>query len=301
MSPIIAPVDRVEESQPGRSLWKDAWFRLKKNRLAMFGLWTVLLLIVVSILTPWIAPYGYETQNLALGAAPPSLSHWLGTDTLGRDLLTRLLYGGRVSLLVGFAATAVSLVVGVLWGTIAGYVGGVVDAVMMRIVDMLYALPFMIFVILLMVVFGQSFVLLFLAIGLVEWLTMARIVRGQVQSLTRQEFISAAVVMGLSDIRIIKRHVVPNVLGPVMVYITLTIPAVMLFEAFLSFLGLGVQPPQSSWGVLIANGVETMEEYPWLLIFPGIALSVTLFALNFLGDGLRDALDPKSVEQNKIE
>jgi len=180
-------------------------------------------------------------------------------------------------------------------------VGGVVDALMMRIVDMLYALPFMIFVILLMVVFGQSFVLLFLAIGLVEWLTMARIVRGQVQSLSRQEFISAAVVMGLSDSQIIKRHVVPNVLGPVMVYITLTIPAVMLFEAFLSFLGLGVQPPQSSWGVLIANGVETMEEYPWLLIFPGIALSVTLFALNFLGDGLRDALDPKSVEQNRIE
>jgi oligopeptide transport system permease protein len=290
-----------KDAQSGRSLWKNAWYQLRKNRLAMFGLWTILLLICLSILTPWIAPYGYETQDLALGAAPPSWQHWLGTDTLGRDLLTRLLYGGRVSLLVGFAATAVSLIVGVLWGTVAGYVGGSVDAIMMRIVDMLYALPFMIFVILLMVVFGQSFLLLFLAIGLVEWLTMARIVRGQVRSLSKQEFISAAVVMGLSDGQIIRRHVIPNVLGPVIVYITLTIPAVMLFEAFLSFLGLGVQPPQSSWGVLIANGVETMEEYPWLLIFPGIALSVTLFALNFLGDGLRDALDPKSVEQGALE
>lgn len=301
MNALTESDSAVKDALSGRSLWKNAWYQLRKNRLAMFGLWTILLLICLSILTPWIAPYGYETQDLSLGAAPPSLQHWLGTDTLGRDLLTRLLYGGRVSLLVGFAATAVSLVVGVMWGTVAGYVGGSLDAIMMRIVDMLYALPFMIFVILLMVVFGQSFLLLFLAIGLVEWLTMARIVRGQVRSLSKQEFISAAVVIGLSDGQIIRRHVIPNVLGPVIVYITLTIPAVMLFEAFLSFLGLGVQPPQSSWGVLIAGGVETMEEYPWLLIFPGIALSVTLFALNFLGDGLRDALDPKSVEQGALE
>ncbi len=278
----------------GRSLWQDAWSRLKRNRLAMFGLGVIIFFIGVSILTPLIAPYAYETQDLSLGAAPPSLTHWLGTDTLGRDQLTRLMYGGRISLLVGFAATAVSLVVGVLWGTIAGYTGGRVDNVMMRIVDILYALPFMIFVILLMVVFGQSFILLFLAIGLVEWLTMARIVRGQVQSLRQQEFISAAVVTGLSDWQIMARHIIPNIIGPVIVYITLTIPGVMLFEAFLSFLGLGIQPPQSSWGVLISTGVETMEEYPWLLIFPGLALSLTLFSLNFLGDGLRDALDPRS-------
>jgi len=195
---------------------------------------------------------------------------------------------------VGFAATAVSLVIGVLWGTIAGYIGGLTDTIMMRIVDILYALPFMIFIILLMVVFGRSLLLLFLAIGLIEWLTMARIVRTQVLSIRKQEFISAAVVTGLSHWQIIRRHVIPNVLGPVIVYITLTIPSVMLLEAFLSFLGLGIQPPQSSWGVLISGGVETMEEYPWLLVFPGLALSLTLFALNFLGDGLRDALDPRA-------
>lgn len=288
------------ELESGRSLWSDAWQRLQRNRLAMFGLWALLLLVIVSLLTPWIAPYDYDAQNLRLGAAGPSKAHWLGTDTLGRDLLTRLMYGGRVSLLVGFAATMVSLVVGVLWGTIAGYAGGRLDAVMMRIVDILYALPFMIFVILLMVVFGQSFLLLFLAIGLVEWLTMARIVRTQVQTLRNQEFINAAIVTGLSSAQIMRRHLLPNIMGPVIVYITLTIPGVMLFEAFLSFLGLGIQPPQSSWGVLIATGVETMEEYPWLLIFPGLALSITLFALNFLGDGLRDALDPRSSEGGKI-
>jgi len=282
------------EFEAGRSLWQDAWARLKKNKLALFGLTTLGALLLLSLLTPWIAPYGYETQNLALGASPPSAAHWLGTDIHGRDLLTRLLYGGRISLLVGFAATAVSLLIGVLWGTIAGYMGGLIDAVMMRIVDILYALPFMIFIILLMVVFGRSLLLLFLAIGLVEWLTMARIVRTQVLSLKQQEFVSAAVVMGLSHWQIIRRHLIPNLLGPVIVYITLTIPSVMLLEAFLSFLGLGIQPPQSSWGVLISSGVETMEEYPWLLIFPGLALSITLFSLNFLGDGLRDALDPRA-------
>ena len=283
-----------EALQAGDSLWQDAWKRLQGNRLAMFGLWVITIMVVLALITPLIAPYGYEEQNLDLGAVPPGWDHWLGTDTLGRDLLTRLLYGGQVSLLVGFAATAVSLVIGVCWGAIAGYVGGRVDAVMMRIVDVLYALPFMILVILLMVVFGRSFLLLFLAIGLIEWLTMARIVRTQVQSLKQQEFVRAAEVTGLSHRQILWRHIFPNILGPVIIYITLTIPGVMLFEAFLSFLGLGIQPPQSSWGVLISAGVETMEEYPWLLVFPGIALSLTLFSLNFLGDGLRDALDPKS-------
>lgn len=276
-----------------RSLTAEAWLRLRRNRQAMFGLVVLVFMTIIAVLTPWLAPYAYQAQDLELGAVPPSAAHWLGTDTLGRDLLTRIMYGGRVSLMVGFAATAVSLLVGVIWGTVAGYLGGRVDGLMMRIVDILYALPFMIFVILLMVVFGQSLLLLFLAIGLVEWLTMARIIRGEVRSLKQQEFISAAIVTGLSTPQIIYRHIVPNVLGPVIVYITLTIPSVMLFEAFLSFLGLGVQPPQSSWGLLIAAGVETMEEYPWLLIFPGIALSLTLFGLNFLGDGLRDALDPR--------
>jgi len=282
----------VEEQ--GTSLWRDAWIKLCKNYLALLGLAIILLLCLVCLLTPWIAPYGYEEQNLLLGATPPSAAHWLGTDIFGRDMLTRIMYGGRVSLTVGFIATAVALVIGVLWGAVAGFIGGRVDAVMMRIVDIMYALPFMIFIVLLMVVFGRNILLLFLAIGAVEWLTMARIVRGQVMNLRKQEFVEAAYSLGLSQWTIIRRHIIPNTLGPVIVYTTLTIPSVMLLEAFLSFLGLGIQPPQSSWGLLINYGVETMEEYPWLLIFPGVTLSLTLFALNFLGDGLRDALDPRT-------
>lgn len=233
-------------------------------------------------------------QDLELGAVPPSIDHLLGTDVFGRDLFTRILYGGRISLMVGFLATFVSLCIGVLWGTIAGYMGGRLDSVMMRIVDIIYALPFMIFIILLTVIFGRNLLLLFLAIGAVEWLTMARIVRGQVLSIRRQEFIEAAIAMGIPHRQIVFRHLIPNVLGIIIVYSTLTIPSVMLLEAFLSFLGLGVQPPMSSWGLLISYGVEVMEEYPWLLIFPGLVLSVTLFSLNFLGDGLRDALDPRA-------
>ena len=281
-------------SEQRSSLWLDAWIKLRKNRIALFGFAVLLVLCVVSLLTPWIAPYSYEEQDLMLGATPPSAAHWLGTDIFGRDMLTRIMYGGRVSLMVGFIATAVALVIGILWGSIAGFIGGRVDAVMMRIVDIMYALPFMIFIVLLMVVFGRNILLLFVAIGAVEWLTMARIVRSQVMALRKQEFIEAAYSMGLSRWAIIRRHIIPNTLGPVIVYTTLTIPSVMLLEAFLSFLGLGIQPPQSSWGLLINYGVETMEEYPWLLIFPGITLSLTLFALNFLGDGLRDALDPRA-------
>jgi oligopeptide transport system permease protein len=281
-------------SEQRSSLWLDAWIKLRKNRMALFGFAVLLVLCVVSLLTPWIAPYSYEEQDLMLGATPPSAAHWLGTDIFGRDMLTRIMYGGRVSLMVGFIATAVALVIGILWGSIAGFIGGRVDAVMMRIVDIMYALPFMIFIVLLMVVFGRNILLLFVAIGAVEWLTMARIVRSQVMALRKQEFIEAAYSMGLSRWAIIRRHIIPNTLGPVIVYTTLTIPSVMLLEAFLSFLGLGIQPPQSSWGLLINYGVETMEEYPWLLIFPGITLSLTLFALNFLGDGLRDALDPRA-------
>ncbi len=290
-------MDRVileKTDERGSSLWQDAWVKLRKNRLALWGLAVLVILCVVSLLTPWIAPYGYEEQDLILGATPPSAEHWLGTDIFGRDMLTRIMYGGRVSLTVGFIATGVALIIGVLWGAIAGFAGGRVDAVMMRIVGILYALPFMIFIVLLMVVFGRNIFLLFFAIGAVEWLTMARIVRGQVMALRKQEFVEAAYSLGLSQWIIIRRHIIPNTLGPVIVYTTLTIPSVMLLEAFLSFLGLGIQPPQSSWGLLISYGVETMEEFPWLLIFPGLTLSLTLFALNFLGDGLRDALDPRT-------
>jgi oligopeptide transport system permease protein len=282
------------EVQQGRSLTQDAFMRLRNNKMAMMGLCVLLFFIVIALLTPFIAPYTYEGQNLELGATAPSAQHWLGTDSLGRDQLTRIMYGSRVSLMVGFIATAVALLIGVLWGATAGFIGGRLDAIMMRIVDALFALPFTIFIILLTVIFGSSMVLLFIAIGAVEWLTMARIVRGQVLGIKQQEFVEAAISMGLSPWQIITRHLIPNVLGPIIVYTTLTIPGVILLESFLSFLGLGIQPPQSSWGSLISSGVETMEEYPWLLIFPGLALSLTLFSLNFLGDGLRDALDPRA-------
>ena len=276
------------------SLWQDAIRRLIQNRAAMIGGITILLLIILAILAPWIAPYSYSYQNLDIGASPPSAEHLLGTDVLGRDLLSRLLYGARISLLVGFVATGVALVIGVSWGIVAGYFGGRVDSIMMRIVDVLYGLPFIIFIILLMVIFGRNIWLLFAAIGAVEWLTMARIVRAQVIGLKNQEFVQAAQVMGVSNFSMFRRHILPNILGPIAVYATLTIPQVMLLEAFLSFLGLGIQPPMSSWGTLIRYGVESMEEHYWLLIYPGLTFTITLFALNFFGDGLRDALDPKT-------
>jgi len=290
-----APVAAID-LEAGHSLWEDAWHRLAKNRLAVAGAIFLAVLAVLCVVAPWFLPYGYSEQDLNLGASAPSAAHWLGTDMLGRDLLVRLLYGGRISLGVGLCATFVALTIGVVYGAVAGYVGGKADTVMMRIVDVIYALPFTIFVILLMVFFGRNIILLFVAIGAVEWLTMARIVRDQVLSLKRMEFIEAARSLGLGHGRIIFRHMLPNLLGPVIVYTTLTIPAVMLLEAFLSFLGLGVQPPMSSWGTLIKDGAEKMEEYPWLLLFPGSVFSLTLFSLNFLGDGLRDALDVRAAK-----
>ena len=282
------------ETGGGSSFWQDAWHRLWQNKLAVFGLVVLGVLAALcfaAFLWPNITGYSYEQQNLALGPAPPNRLHWLGTDALGRDLLARLLYGGGISLTVGLCATAVSLTIGVIYGAIAGFAGGKLDMVLMRMVDILYALPFAIFVILLMVFFGQNIILLFVAIGAVEWLTMARIVRGQVMAVKRQEFVEAAHALGLKEGRIIFRHIVPNLLGPIIVYATLTVPEVILLESFLSFLGLGVQPPHSSWGVLIKEGAEVMEEYPWLLVYPGAVMALTLFSLNFLGDGLRDALD----------
>ena len=278
----------------GSSFWQDAWRRLWQNKLAVFGLAVLGVLAALcfaAFLWPNITGYSYEQQNLALGPAPPNRVHWLGTDPLGRDLLARLLYGGGISLMVGLCATAVSLTIGVIYGAIAGFAGGKLDMVLMRTVDILYALPFAIFVILLMVFFGQNIILLFVAIGAVEWLTMARIVRGQVMAVKRQEFVEAAHALGLSRRRIVLRHIIPNLLGPIIVFATLTVPDVILLESFLSFLGLGVQPPQSSWGLLIKEGAEVMEEYPWLLFYPGLVMALTLFSLNFLGDGLRDALD----------
>jgi oligopeptide transport system permease protein len=293
-APTTATPEAPEALEQGTSLGHDAWLRLRKNKLAVFGLACLAVVSVLCLIGPWLLPYGYEEQKLELGASAPSGMHWLGTDTLGRDLLVRLLYGGRISLGVGLAATFVALTIGVVYGAVAGFFGGKLDAVLMRIVDIMYSLPFPIFVILLMVFFGKNIILLFVAIGAVEWLTMARIVRSQVMAVKRMEFIEAARALGFGKRRIIFRHILPNILGPIIVYTTLTIPAVMLLEAFLSFLGLGVQPPMSSWGVLIKDGAEKMEEFPWLLVFPAALFSLTLFSLNFLGDGLRDALDVRS-------
>ncbi len=276
------------------SLWGDAARRLARNKLAVFSFAFFIFVAAASFAGPLLAPYSYEQQDRALGAAPPGAAHWFGTDMLGRDVLARVLYGGRVSLGAGFLATVVALAIGVLYGGVSGYAGGKTDAFMMRVVDILYALPFTIFVILLVTLFGRSLVLLFAAIGAVEWLTMARIVRGQVLALKHREFVEAARVLGAGRMRIFWRHLLPNVLGPVIVYATLTVPAVMLIEAVLSFLGLGVQPPQSSWGLLIKEGAEKMDVYPWLLFFPALFFSLTLFCLNFIGDGLRDALDPRA-------
>jgi oligopeptide transport system permease protein len=294
LAPSTPNAIALSEAEVGTSLRRDAWHRLQKNRMAVASAVVLAVLSLASGIAPWIAPYSYEEQNLALRAVPPQRGHWLGTDALGRDQLTRLLYGGRVSLMVGVVATGVALLIGVTYGAVSGLFGGKTDVVMMRVVDIIYALPFTIFVILLMVFFGRDIRLLFVAIGAVEWLTMARIVRGQVQSLKKQEFIEAARALGLRRRRIIFLHMIPNVLGPIVVYATLTVPAVMLLEAFLSFLGLGVQPPMSSWGLMIKDGADRMEECPWLLIAPGLTLAVTLFCLNFLGDGLRDALDVRA-------
>ncbi|RFC50928.1 MAG: oligopeptide transport system permease protein [Verrucomicrobia bacterium] len=304
-----------DQLEQGSSLWHDAWARLRKNQLAVAGGLVLLVLTLLCVGGPWFSQT-YQDQNLDLGATPPGAAHWLGTDTLGRDLFARLLYGGRISIMVGLVATFVALTIGVTYGAVAGFLGGKTDRVMMRIVDIMYALPFTIFVILLMVFMKEpsekldgwlrgtlhleglqgvgNMVLLFAAIGAVEWLTMARIVRGQVLSIRRMEFIEAARSLGYGRRRIIFRHIIPNVLGPIIVYATLTVPAVMMLEAFLSFLGLGVQPPMSSWGALIKDGAEKMEEFWWLLVFPGSVFSLTLFSLNFLGDGLRDALDVRA-------
>ena len=336
------------EIEKGSSLWHDAWLRLRKNRLALFGAGALCALVLVCVggwmfgqpyydqnnflnnappgaigirVTPDNAPYDFATIEMlddagVFTAAPESQAqraallsgktiragntaysrnyHLLGTDRLGRDLFARLCWGGLVSLGVGLAATFVALLIGVTYGALAGYFGGKLDAFMMRVVDIMYSLPYIIFVILLVVLFGRHLILLFAAIGAVEWLTMARIVRSQVMAVKRMEFIEAARTLGLGTPRIILRHILPNILGPVIVYITLTIPSVMTLEAFLSYLGLGVQPPISSLGVLIQEGNQVMEEYSWQLLYPAGVFSLTIFSLNFLGDGLRDALDVKS-------
>jgi len=286
--------EMLKNAVKGRSLWDDARRRLFRNKAAVASMIVLGLLVVIAIVGPSLAPFHYDQiRKNDVWMPPLTGGHLLGTDSLGRDLLARLLMGLGVSMAIGVVATLVSLVIGVAWGSVAGYVGGRTDEIMMRIVDTLYSLPFIFFVILLMVTFGRNILLIFVAIGAVEWLTMSRIVRGQTLSLKQKEFVEAARASGVSQGAIIARHIVPNLLGVVVVYVTLTIPAVIIAESFLSFLGLGVQPPMASLGTLISAGAQDMELAPWLLIFPSIVMIVTLMCFNFIGDGLRDAIDPK--------
>jgi oligopeptide transport system permease protein len=305
--------EEVSEYVRGTSLWRDAWRRLLKNKLAVFGLVVVVIVSIASVIGPTLIKqtFGftpdYIPSHVKLSRSYPPFTgpdgefswlHPMGTDNAGRDQLARVLQGGQISLFVGVISTLVSLLIGVTYGAIAGYIGGRVDNVMMRFVDVLYSLPYVILVIVLLSMFRSQtprgqLTLLFVAIGSVSWLTMARIVRGQVLSLKNQEFVLAARATGVSNTRIIFRHLVPNTLGPVIVYTTLTIPQIMLTEAFLSFLGFGVQAPLASWGSLAADGIQNIAIFPWQLVFPGVTMALTLFSLNFLGDGLRDALDPQ--------
>ena len=295
---MMTRLEREQVGSDARSLGRDSWERLCANRMARIGGGLFIGIALLCLIGPFFVPHSHETTQLAYGAQAPSWTHWFGTDELGRDILARTLIGGRISIGVGFAATVVALFIGVLYGMIAGYYGGRVETTMMRFVDTLYALPFTIIVILLTVLLGRSILLIFLAIGAVEWLTMARIVRGQTKALRKQTFIDAAIVGGISTRRILGRHILPNLLSPVIVFTTLTIPAVILLESVISFLGLGVQPPMSSWGILINEGAVKLDIYPWMLIFPALFFSLTIFAFNFVGDGLRDALDPKSLEES---
>ncbi|MGZ5940246.1 MAG: ABC transporter permease subunit [Rhizomicrobium sp.] len=289
----------------GRSLWDDARRRLFRNRAAVVSIVTLGVITLLAVFGPLFLAYPYDYIDYSVVSCAPDWwpdpsvlcnaggTHWFGTDSVGRDLLVRTLYGARVSLAVGLIATLVSLVIGVAYGATAGYLGGRVDELMMRFVDVLYSIPYIFLVIILMVIFNRNFFLLFVAIGAVEWLTMSRIVRGQTLSIKQKEFIEAARASGVNGFGIITRHIIPNVFGPVIVYVTLTVPASILAESFLSFLGLGIQEPLTSWGVLISEGANQMETAPWMLIFPALFMAVTLFCFNFIGDGLRDALDPK--------
>ena len=272
---------------------QDAWMRLKKNKAAMAGLGIIIVISLLAILGPMLSPYSYSDQSLTDANQPPSAAHWLGTDNLGRDLATRICYGARISLSIGIVASLINLGIGVLYGGISGYFGGRIDSIMMRIVDILYGIPLLLYVILLMVVLKPGLWNVFIALGLVYWLRMARIVRVQVLSLKELEYVLAARVLGASHQRLIFGHLLPNSLGPIIVTLTLSIPEAIFTEAFLSFIGLGVSAPMASWGVLASEGVVTLRSYPFQLLSPAIAISLTMLGFNFLGDGLRDALDPR--------
>nr|WP_281176850.1 ABC transporter permease [Fervidicola ferrireducens] len=280
-------------TRPSITYWQDAWRRLKQNKVAMLGLIIILLYTLMAIVGPYMTPYDYRTTNPSESNQPPSAKHWFGTDSLGRDLWARTWMGARVSLMIGFVAALLNAVIGVLVGGISGYFGGKIDLVIMRFVDIMYAIPYMIIVILMMVVLGQGIMPLILALVVGGWLGMARLVRGQILQLKEQEFVLAAKVLGASHARIIWRHLIPNTMGVILVNLTMSIPGAIFSEAFLSFIGLGVVPPQSSWGQLAAYGAQTFRIYPYQLFIPAFFISTTMLSLNLLGDGLRDALDPR--------
>ena len=292
---LVSTLSNISEVVEGRSPWADARRRFMKNKAAVASLVILILIALTIIIGPHLLQHTHDATDWnALSLAPTMENgHYLGTDELGRDLLARTLQGGGITFQVGIVGTLVSVIIGVSWGAIAGFFGGKVDALMMRIVDVLYALPFMLFAILLMTFFGRDLYLMFVALGAISWLDMARIVRGQTLSLKSKEFVEAAHAIGVSQFAIIFRHIVPNLLGIVVVYATITIPGVIMTESVLSFLGLGVQEPNTSWGVLVQEGQKVMESQPWMLLVPGLFLSVTLYCANYVGDGLRDALDPK--------
>lgn len=290
----VALADAAERAQmQGSSLWDDAWRRFRKNRAAVYSVTILVLITLFVIFAPMLTHYAYDFNDWDALSAPPSARHFLGTDSLGRDLLSRAAVGGRISLLVGLSGALVAVVIGTLYGALAGFFGGKIDSLMMRFLEILNAFPFMLFVILLTTFFGRSLILIFAAVGLVSWLDVARIVRGQTLSLKHKEFVEAARVSGMSRRRIVVRHIIPNVLGVVMVYASLLVPGMIMYESFLSFLGLGVQEPMASWGSMLQEGALTIETAPWQLLVPAFFLVATLFCFNFLGDGLRDALDPK--------
>ena len=288
---------KVEEtekiSKPSLSFWKDAMYRFRKNKLAMLGVLLLALLIFMAIFGPYMSGYDYRTNDLTSKNLPPSAEHWFGTDELGRDVFTRTWEGARISIFIGLAAALIDLTIGVLWGGIAGYKGGRMDEVMMRTADVLYGIPYLLVVILLMVVLGQSVGTMILAMTITGWVNMARIVRGQILLLKNQEYVLASRTLGATTPRIMARHLIPNAMGPILVTMTLTIPTAIFTEAFLSFLGLGLNPPLASWGTMASDGLPALRFYPWRLLFPATFICLTIFAFNVIGDGLRDALDPR--------
>ena len=293
---VSSQVEAVE----GRSLWQDAWTRFRKNRAAMTSIYVLMFIVLCITCGPQLAAFGHDEIDWNVVADPyelgkPSFSsgHYFGTDDLGQDIFARTMQGGRLSIMVGFMGALVAVVIGTAWGALSGYLGGIVDSTMMRIIEVLDSVPFMFLVILFVTLFGNNIYLIFVVIGMVSWLGIARVVRGVTFSIKKREFIEAAHSIGVSRLTIVRRHVLPNVLGIVMVYSSLMVPGFIMFESFLSFLGLGVQPPDTSWGILIAEGAKTIDVALWQLVFPSVFLVATLFCFNFIGDGLRDALDPK--------